>query len=277
MDEFENWILKIRSNKKWKTCTIVACTHWDEPIWYYIFDYLLNNFNLKKNINKWNINLVIWNEKAMYMNKRFIDKDFNRIWDFSKEDQNTYEYNRAKEIKDILLSSDYVFDLHSTTSPSPFFLIPWDNIDNNIFHKFNVDFVIKNILDFLHWMPLVKYVEKNNYNSRCLVMEWYLKNKSDLNKAINNVLNYLNYNWFISNIEDSYYSPLILNTKKAIYANSMNIDFIYSKNPRSFDKITKWEIILKDNKKELFSDDDYYILMPTHPRYIWEEIWYLLK
>jgi len=64
--------------------------------------------------------------------KRFIDIDFNRIWNFKEEFKKTYEYKRAKQIKNIIANSDYVFDLHSATNPSPFFLIPEGKIDNNL-------------------------------------------------------------------------------------------------------------------------------------------------
>lgn len=277
LKKFNNWILQIKWKQNWPVCTLVACTHWDEIIWYKIFEYLLNDFNIEQHLNKWTLNLVIWNLQWCIKWKKYIDTDFNRIWDFKKENKNTYEYKRANEIKDILVNSDYVFDLHSTTNPSPFFLIPWNKVDSKILKWFNADFIIKDILDFLHWKPLVKWVYENNPNSQTLVMEGYLENEKDVKKAINNVLYYLWYYWLIDYNNSNKYNPTILKTIKALYAKSMNIEFIYSKNPKSFQKIKKWEVILKDDWKDVISDDDYYILMPTKPRYIWEEIWYLVK
>ena len=203
LEKIKNGILKIKSTKKWPTCTLIACTHWDELIWYYIFEYLVNNFDIQNKILQWNLNLVIWNLKAMQGKKRFIDIDFNRIWNFKEEFKKTYEYKRAKQIKNIIANSDYVFDLHSATNPSPFFLIPEGKIDNNLLKWFDIDFIVKDILDFLHWKPLIKYVYEQNPKSKTLVMEWYIKDNTDIKKAIRNILYYLNYHWFIKyNIED---------------------------------------------------------------------------
>lgn len=277
MLKFNNWILQIKWKKKWPTCTLIACTHWDELIWYHILEYLLNNFDIQNNLLRWNLNLIIGNLEWMKIWKRFIDKDFNRIWDFKNEHKNTYEYKRANEIKNIILNSDYIFDLHSTTNPSPFFLIPWIKIDDNLLKWFDINFIVKNILEFLHWKPLVTYVYENNPKSQTLVMEWYFNNEINIKKAINNVLYYLWYYWFINHKTKYTFNPKILKTLKVLHAKSMNIQFVYSNNPISFQKIKKWDIILKDNWENSISDDNYYILMPTQPRYIWEEIWYLLK
>ena len=278
LKKFENGILQIKSQNPWPTCTLVACTHWNEIIGYHIFDHLLNQFKIKNKLLKWTINFVIWNPKAMEKNTRFIDKDLNRIWDFKEEDKNTYEYKRAMEIEDIIKNSDYVFDLHSTTNPSPFFLIPWRNIDNELLKWFNADFIVKSIIDLLHWKAIIKYAYEQNPKSQTLVMECHLKDKKDIEKAIENVLYYLNYYWFIeSDNKKNEKEPIILDTKKVIHAKSLNVKFLYTEKPESFQKIKKWEKILEDNWEILIADDDYYILMPTPPRYIWEEIWYLLK
>lgn len=275
---FNNWIITIKSKNPWPTLSLVACTHWDEIVWYKVFEYLFNDFKIESKLNFWKINFIIWNIKAFWEWKRFIDKDFNRIWDFKDEDKNTYEYKRALEIKDILVDSDYVFDLHSTTNPSPFFLIPLNNSNTSFFKWFQVDFVVKDLLNFLHWVPLISYVNKKNNNAECMVMECFLSNDSDLDVAIKNVLYYLSYYWFIKDYQffDTKKQPKILKTKEVIKAQSFDVEFIYSKKPESFQKIKHWELILKDNNKDYFAPFDCYILMPTKPRYIWEEIWYLL-
>jgi hypothetical protein len=133
-------------------------------------------------------------------------------------------------------------------------------------------------LDFLHGTPLIKYVESKNSNAQCMVLEWYINTQDDIKKSIKNVLYYLYYYWFIDLVkEEKKYNFVTLTTVKWLYAHSMDIKFLYSDNPKSFQKIKKWTQILSDNWNILISDDDYYTLMPTQPRYIWEEIGYLLK
>ncbi len=275
-----NWILSINSKNKWKKVTLVASTHWDEWIWFEVFKYLIEEFNIKEQINNWELNLVIWNLEWLKKDKKYIDTDLNRVWNFEEKDKNTYEYKRANEIKHILEKSDFVFDLHSTTNPSPFFIIPNGDLDKNYLKSFNCEYIIEDILDFLHGKPLIKYVSEKNPKSQTMVMECYWEKKDEIKKYINNVILFLNNTKIIDQelpFKIKKQSPIIYKVKKTIYAKSMNVEFLYSKKPQSFDKIRSWELVFIDNDKKYYAEDDFVILMPTKPRYVWEEIMYILE
>jgi len=278
--ELSNWIIKFDSNKKWKIVTLVACTHWDEKIWYEVFKFLIENFNIKDKLKLWKLNLVIGNLKWLKLWKKYIDTDLNRIWDFNDEKKETYEYKRAKEIEKILIESDFVLDLHSTTNPSPSFLIPNWEINKFFLESFNCEYIINNISDFLHWKPLIKYVSEKNNKSKSMVIECFWKNNTDKEIYINNVINFLNKTSIINEelpFKIKKNKPKNYKVEKAIYAESMDVDFKYSSKPKSFDKIKKWSLILTDWNKKIYAESDLLILMPTKPRYIWEEIMYILK
>jgi len=86
---------------------LVIATHGNEKI----------GLKVAKEIEKLNIdNLVvkIGNEKALKLNKRYIDQDLNRS--FPGKRNGDYEERRAFELSPIIKSADIVIDIHSTTS-----------------------------------------------------------------------------------------------------------------------------------------------------------------
>lgn len=273
----ELWLREIKWKNIWKTLTIVWATHWDEKIWMLVFDYLLNIFWFESKITKWKINFLIWNKESYLRWKKFIDTDFNRIWNFDNKEQGTYEYTRWKEIRNILLKSDYIIDIHSTTNPSEPMIITGKHYDYNVLKKLNIKYVITNLSSFLHWKPLIWVSSKNN----SFVIEWWQSwNQHTVQKTVDNILVILQHYWYInSNFSNTFTPNYIINkltVQKCFYAKSMNIIFKYSDTPCSFDTIKKWEVIYEDNNEKVFAEENFIILMPTKPRYIWEEIWYVL-
>lgn len=276
----ENGILTLDSGKSGKKVTIVACTHADEIIGFEVVKYLLSEFDIKNKIISWKLTFVFGNQKAFEIGKKYVDKDFNRIWDFKEEDKETYEYKRALEIKETILDSDFLLDQHSTTNKSPFFLIPFKDDKKNILKNLNVDFIVEDILDFLHGKPLIKYVSENNKNCETLVMECFYEGKKDFENYTNNVISWLNQTWIISEnlpFEVEKRIPKTIKVTEAKYAESMEVEFLYSEKPKSFDEIKVWQKVYSDNQKIFEADEDFVILMPTKPRYIWEEIMYKAK
>lgn len=276
----ENWILEIDSKKTWKKVVIMACTHADEIIGFEVVKYLLEKFDIKNKVKSWKLTFVFWNIKWFEIGKKYVDKDFNRIWDFKEEDKETYEYKRANEIKETILEADFLLDQHSTTNKAPFFVIPYKESFKDFLKNLNIDFIVEDILDFLHWKPLIKFVWEQNPKTECLVTECFYETEKDFQRYVNNVISWLNYTWIIEEelpFKIEKIIPETIKVTEAKYAESMEIEFLYSKNPKSFDEIKIWENIYSDSWKIFKSDEDFVILMPTKPRYIWEEIMYKAK
>lgn len=276
----DTWIRIIDSWKPWKTITVVCATHWDEIVWIQVINYLLNDFWLEKKILKWKINFVIWNKKWYLNDKKFIDTDLNRIWDFKNENKNTYEFKRAKRILPYLQESNYVLDLHSTTNPSKSIFIPNQNVNKGLLTQINANYIIKWILPFIHWKTLIDFDYKNTKSkTETMVIEWWQNNKTlTIEDSIRNTLNILNYYWFIDFVDvRNNYIAKTYEIKDCFYAKSMDVSFVYRDNIKSFQNIKKWDLIYTDNNKKVFAPFDFEIIMPTKPRYIWEEIWYIAR
>lgn len=75
-------------------------------------DYLQKKFPALK------LEFIFANPEAHRLNRRFVDEDLNRAFQFLEEDRkNSYEHKRAKEIKKQVLESPcLIIDLHTTTA-----------------------------------------------------------------------------------------------------------------------------------------------------------------
>jgi predicted deacylase len=117
------------SPKAGKTTLIVGCVHGDEIVGRAVLDY----FKQKLSTSERNGTFILLtaNREAEKQGVRFLDSDLNRCF-ASDSAQGDHEQQRAKEIKDFLLSQpalsiDQVFDFHSTATPSDPMIICSDN------------------------------------------------------------------------------------------------------------------------------------------------------
>ncbi len=58
------WIDLIDSKIQWPTLWISVCTHWWEIVWLDILKYLIEEIDIKNNLKKWKIFLILNNIKA---------------------------------------------------------------------------------------------------------------------------------------------------------------------------------------------------------------------
>ena len=81
---------------------------------------LVKNYadSLKEEFKELDINFVLANPVAHELNQRFKDEDLNRAFQFlSEERPNSYEHQRARELKNLINEEPcFVIDLHTTTS-----------------------------------------------------------------------------------------------------------------------------------------------------------------
>ncbi|MDD3302872.1 MAG: succinylglutamate desuccinylase/aspartoacylase family protein [Candidatus Gracilibacteria bacterium] len=133
----ENGIYEIDSGIQGPIISIIGGIHGNEKSGVYVLDLLKKNLN----ISKGKIYLIYGNLKAIKLDKRQLDFNLNRMFVFDKKYKDTYEYKRAKIIKNYLDLSDVSLDLHSSPSQnSPVFVICEKNSLDII-----KDFPIKNI------------------------------------------------------------------------------------------------------------------------------------
>lgn len=99
-----------------KNVIIFGGTHGNE--WTGIYVISKYQEQLKAEFPDLNLNFVFANPEAYKLNRRFKDEDLNRAFQFLHEDRkNSYEHERAKEIKKLISHQKvFVIDLHTTTS-----------------------------------------------------------------------------------------------------------------------------------------------------------------
>jgi len=94
---------------------IVGGTHGNEYTGVQIVKHYQNY--LQKKFPHLRIEFILANPVAHDLNSRFKDEDLNRAFQFLDEKRNTYEHNRAHEIRSLIQKeSCLVLDLHTTTS-----------------------------------------------------------------------------------------------------------------------------------------------------------------
>jgi succinylglutamate desuccinylase len=111
----EPFFMKIIINRKITKpfVSVVCCLHGNEKFGLRIFN------ALKKQINRYpGLQLIVANEEAIKINKRFVDQDLNRS--FPGRPQGNHETKLAYKILKKVFQSDYVLDIHTTVSAAGF-------------------------------------------------------------------------------------------------------------------------------------------------------------
>jgi len=248
------WITVINSWINWKNIWVFAITHWNEPVWLQVFDYLFDKINIKWILKKWKLFLIAINIRAYnkYIlewsinDNRFIDNNMNRISN-KKNKLWSIEFKRFNELKIIFDEIDIAIDLHSVSKWHDIIGIT-DNKYLSVAQKFfNVDTILVDNL-WRTW-AIIWYFLRNGKEAYWLEC-WNHIDKRWLKIWVINLLNLLTYKWFIN--KEIYIDRKNINMYKfinEIYPKTTN--FRYLKNFVWFTKIISWEIFAIDWKKEL--------------------------
>lgn len=243
-------ITQLDSREKWAKTTIMAWIHWNEIAGVLVLKDLLRRIKP----TKWVINFIFWNLKAIEQNVRETEKNMNRSFIKNNKGE-TYEDLRAREIIKILKESDYLLDLHSSTSKEsqPFLISEY----KDLWKLFPVK-IISSWFDILHpgWSDW--YMNSIGKVWLCLESGSIDDNNTGILKK--SVINFLKYTWNIN------WDPEIFNPENQKY---INFDYIYKNKSDKFvlDKdfwdfqfIKKWEIIWYDWKEVIRSPKDWVIV-----------------
>lgn len=123
--KIEKDIISFDSGKPGKTTTIVAGIHGNEICGIQAFEKIIPNIK----ISSGKVNFVYGNLQAIEKNVREIDVNLNRIFrpdsELNTEEKKSYEYSRAKKIKEIFDQSDALLDIHSSRNENsiPFAIV----------------------------------------------------------------------------------------------------------------------------------------------------------
>jgi hypothetical protein len=89
--------------------SVICCVHGDEPFGAKVFEFYSSRVNKIEGLQ-----LILANEEALAKGDRFVDTDLNRCFPGKREGNN--EERLAHSIIDLLQGSQYVIDVHTTTS-----------------------------------------------------------------------------------------------------------------------------------------------------------------
>jgi succinylglutamate desuccinylase len=261
----KKYIIKIIGKKKGKITVIMAWVHWDEKS---------GIIAIKKiapiiNISWWVVYFIIANIKAIKKNTRYIEQNLNRC--FKKKIIGLwYEQQRAKEIRKVIKSADYLLDIHNTIKPSKPFLIS-ERKDINKY--FPVKRVISG-LDNLHPGGSDGYMNAIWKKGICIECggidnEWWNK------VAENAIINFLKFTWNIEGKPKKYKNQNSFNFYK-IYKTKTDT-FILAKTFKAFEKTKKGTIIGYDGDRTIKSEKNSYILFPKNCNKKWSEAFIVWK
>lgn len=250
-------ITVIDSWKPGKNIGLFAITHGNEPVWLYIFDQLINNYNIFKNISKGKLYLIcvsletykqyiLQSDPLAY---RFIDYNMNRI--YKKENISGYESQRFNELKVIFDELDSALDIHSVAKGNDIIGIT----DKKYYKEMKKIFNTETIL-----------VDPNMENSWAMI--WYMINKgkmvfglecgNHIDKTahkvwLENTLRFLIHTEILDNNKQIYNIPKKWKSISYLFLEEIipqSLNFSYTKTYKNFDQVKENEVYAKDGDIE---------------------------
>ena len=237
----------------------------------------ISNRNIK--IEKWEITFIpICNPKAYLLNKRYYQKNLNRIIKKHKETE-TYEEKLANILIGYIQKADYILDIHSMKSNGvPFVFQDYDTEDDRMFCK-NIwlEYII------IGWPDL--YIKENNSDTIGYANKigkiWAViecgrhEDPGAELIAYQSIINTLTWLWIIKKQMDK---RKIFKIVEAIKIIRKEKEGNLAKDRNHMDKVEKWDIIATYTDGEtVYADLDGYILLPKEWTGIWEEWLYIGK
>jgi predicted deacylase len=283
----ERVIEKINGNTKGPTIVFFGGIHGNETAGVFALKKTLSNINSRQ------VNGVIYgiagNLKALKYNQRYIKEDLNRLWlnsniktinknkQLSNEEKEQYELNKIlKEILENERGPYYFIDLHTTSSKTLPFITINDALINRKFSKpFPIPIVL-GIEEFLDG-PLLSYINQLGYVSLGFEAGQHFE-KSAITNSIafiflslvfsgvinqNNVLNYYyHYEQLKAIAENNNY------IFEVVYLHKINEGEVFKMKTgiKSFQKISKGQVLAISNKKNVISPFDAKLFMPLNQK-----------
>ena len=103
---------------------ILGGVHGDEPCGVFAVEKLRSLLATGERIlTRGTLTLITANLEALAHNKRFMETNLNRLFKDNSGATHSSEVRRAEELKPLLANTDFVLDLHSTSQPSPAFIV----------------------------------------------------------------------------------------------------------------------------------------------------------
>lgn len=269
---------KISSDVKWPKLLVLWAVHWNEKCWTIAINKIIDE------INNWDLIIKtgsitfipICNPKAYDMDVRYVEKNLNRVI-VKHNNPKLYENKLANSLIKYIEKSDYILDIHSIKSNWVAFVFQdYENEEDDLFSK---NIWINNIVK---GRPSL-YVQDDNsdtiWYAHKLWKIWVVvecgshEDPISADIAYRAIINSLAWLWMIEKKVSKIDKYKIVNVLKFI-DKRINGDFV--KNWGHMDEVYAWELIaIYGDGDKLYSDINWYILLPNKDAKIWEERFYL--
>lgn len=269
MKKILEWIFLKDSWKKWNTTTIMVWVHGDEYSWIDALDEVIDNIE----VMNWKVYFIYANSEAMKQNIRYTEKNLNRCfieWSIG----NSYEWKRAIEIMMYLDKSDYLLDIHNTTS----FNSSWEMlITTHIEYAkyFSVEKVVSHIDNIQKWGSdwYMDNIWQKWFCLECGSINYWDRKKSWI-LAKDSIINFLKVTWNIEGEMKVYDNKKGIIKMDYMYKTKTN-DFNLKKEFKDFEELKVWDIVAYDWDEELIIEKDSVILFAHNLKEIWKE-WFCI-
>lgn len=272
------------TRKKGPTITIFWWIHGNEKSGLEVIDRLREDIENKKIIlQKGKLILAYGNEKAIEIWKRDYLYNLNRLFkqEYFESNSDEYEIKRVKQLKHILDETDILLDIHSVSSESEAFMFV-ENIQTDLEiakHIFWEKIIIwwGEIAWDLLWGDTDGYVHS-------LGKVWFTfecgnhYEQGSFKKGLKTSLLLLQYVWMIAKKYERVEKQEVNMFEMYKIATTKTGKFKFETNIKNFDCIQRWKLLWFDGWKEVYAEQDFYILLPNFEKTkIGDEIYYFWK
>ena len=260
-------VIKKDSGKKGKTLSIFCGVHGNEKAGVYAVKRILKNISIKKGM----VYFVFANPKAIKENKRFIDKNLNRCF-LDKQNGNSYEEKRAKELIGILEDSDALLDVHASNSSET---TPFTITDNGIEIAKNMNFkIVATGFGDIGPGATDGFMKKKDKVGVCIECGYSGESEKNTDLAYNSILQFLQYFNAIENkVKNDNVDQKILHVDEVQKVTSKK--FKLTKTFADFETIKKDFVVAEDEMRQYITNKKRVILFGTPGKPIGAEAYIL--
>jgi len=256
-----------------KKLLVTVCIHGNEICGLAAVNQLLQEGFFKREFDGRSIRITILlgNPRAVIEDKRYIDRNLNRMFILHHCEQKQaglevpYEQERLEEIISEMHECDEYLDIHSTSSPTaPFAIVPCGERSEALARKFPVKFILHNVMNVINGTS-VDYVKQLNKPGVCVECGQH-RSEESVRVAKETI------QAFITGIPADHSSKTVLYVDRSVI---LKEGFQFKKKPEAFDYVDCNELVAADNGGEIRCPykQGAFLIMPVGHSTLGEEAW----
>lgn len=261
------WITTITSQTPWPHIWISYFTHGNEPVGQKIMRYLLDEYQIKTKISSWTLSFININPAASEKNIRYIDHNMNRIRNKAFQ-SNSSEFARKEELIPFLETINILFDIHSTSTLSPFILITDEQFLSDAKNFVHAEEIRTGNME-QQWALLSFFTKQGK--PWFWIEAWSHNDEKWFQQGIINALNLLVQYWVIKEPVQKTYFKKIYRFLDEVFCTQL--PFQYAKDFVWICSVIPWEIVAYDGNNAIqnpYSQHNICFWLATNNPIIWD-------